>query len=403
LEKQQRVAVTILATICLTYFVENFLRSAASALTPVLITELGINRGAMGALISAYFLIYGIMQFPSGVLADILGPRKSIVWFTALTCIGGAGFWLSYKYELLFASQFVMGIGTSVFYINAVTAVGRWFPPERKATAISILSAASGIGAFAAFMGFPLADTYLGGWRNLYAPMLGILVLNWVMNFLVLQDGPEPVKVQKRTLAGILKAFKEVFNDQRYRPILAGYVLNGFNFALFSWGIQYFIEDKGLTYVEAGLLSSVGTVAGFVGCILVGVASDNLRSRRIPLLACVGGNLAFLAVLIFLPAKLSPFIYTAVWVAMSVCGSIWMLFFSMAGEVLPRSKASIGLGLMNGISIILSSFITPIFGSLVDITGSYLIPNLGSLTIGAFTFLLLWKYAKETYGTVASE
>jgi predicted MFS family arabinose efflux permease len=80
----------------------------------VLIQELGISRGAMGLLITGYFLIYGIMQFPSGVLADVLGPRKSIVWFTALTCVGGLLFWLSYRYELLLAAQFIMGIGTSV-------------------------------------------------------------------------------------------------------------------------------------------------------------------------------------------------------------------------------------------------------------------------------------------------
>jgi sugar phosphate permease len=76
LEKQRRLALTILAAVCLTYFVENFLRSAASALTPVLIVELGISRGAMGLLITGYFLIYGIMQLPASILADALGPRK---------------------------------------------------------------------------------------------------------------------------------------------------------------------------------------------------------------------------------------------------------------------------------------------------------------------------------------
>ena len=136
LDKQGRLALTILAAVCLTYFVENFLRSAASALTPVLIVELGISRGAMGVLITGYFLIYGLIQLPSGVLTDLLGPRKSILWFTALTCVGGALFWLSYRYEMLLVAQKIMGVGTSVFYINSVTVITRWFPPERKATAI---------------------------------------------------------------------------------------------------------------------------------------------------------------------------------------------------------------------------------------------------------------------------
>jgi len=86
------LALTILAAICLTYFVESFLRSAASALAPLLIVELGISRGAMGLLITGYFLIYGVMQLPAGVLADVLGPRRSILWFTALTCVRARDF-----------------------------------------------------------------------------------------------------------------------------------------------------------------------------------------------------------------------------------------------------------------------------------------------------------------------
>ncbi|TRO52352.1 MFS transporter, partial [Candidatus Bathyarchaeota archaeon] len=76
MEKKSYYPLILLATICITYFVENFLRSAAGALTPILIKELGISHAAMGMLISAYFFIYGVMQVPSGLLSDRLGARK---------------------------------------------------------------------------------------------------------------------------------------------------------------------------------------------------------------------------------------------------------------------------------------------------------------------------------------
>jgi len=50
-----RFAVIILATICITYIVENFLRSAAGALTPVLINELGVSYGALVDSPGSYF------------------------------------------------------------------------------------------------------------------------------------------------------------------------------------------------------------------------------------------------------------------------------------------------------------------------------------------------------------
>jgi len=83
-----RYSLLILATVYVTYFVENFLRAAASALTPVLIEELGISYGTMGLVISAYFFVYGLMQLPAGILSDSLGAKRTIVLFTSLTITG---------------------------------------------------------------------------------------------------------------------------------------------------------------------------------------------------------------------------------------------------------------------------------------------------------------------------
>ena len=54
--EKPRQFVLILATLCLTYFLENFLRNSASALSPILIKELGISLGEMGLIITAFFL-----------------------------------------------------------------------------------------------------------------------------------------------------------------------------------------------------------------------------------------------------------------------------------------------------------------------------------------------------------
>ena len=70
----------------------------------------------------------------------------------------------------------------------------------------------------------------------------------------------------------------------------------------------------------------------------------------------------------------------------------------MVSEVLPPETAGIGLGLLNGLGNIFSSLITPLYGSLVDITGNYYIPNIISLVLGVVTLVILVMYFKETYG-----
>jgi len=400
---QSRQTILILATLCVTYFVENFLRSSASSLSPILIKELGLSLGQMGLLITAFFLIYGIMQLPAGLLSSMLGPRKTILWFTVLTCAGSLLFWLSHRYEMLFLAQFIMGVGESVFYINAVAIVTRWWPPEKKATAIGVLSASSGIGAFLCYMGFPLAQTYLGDWRLLYLVVVIILFLNYATNYLLVRDSPPDGAPYATTHPKVVESVKEVVSNSRFRVIIAVYALIAFTGVLNNWINPYLMNAKGLTYVEAGFVSSFGTVAGFLGCIAMGVISDRLRSRRKPIVIFTTLNTLLFAVMIFTPAQLPFYAYAAVWCGMMLCGSIWVLYWSIGSEILPSGKASIGLGMMNGMSVMLSSVLAPIYGSLVDVTGSYFTPNIIALGFGAITVLVVFSYIKETYGEVPTK
>jgi ACS family glucarate transporter-like MFS transporter len=185
--------------------------------------------------------------------------------------------------------------------------------------------------------------------------------------------------------------------------MLIAYTLLAFNYVLFSWGTQFLIEAKGLTYVEAGLVTSLGTVSGFVGCIAMGVISDRLRKRKTPLIAFFSLFIAALVAIVLSPAGLSFAVYAVLWCIMGVGNSVWVLYFSMVGEVLPARKASIGLGLLNGLSIIFSSVMTPLYGSLVDTTGSFWIPNILSIVIAATTLVVLIRFTSETYGNVVTE
>jgi predicted MFS family arabinose efflux permease len=398
LERRRWFALVILGSICVSYYVENFLRMAASALTPVLLVELGINKATMGLLISAFSLVYGLMQIPSGMLTDILGPRKTILSFTALTVIGVFLFWLSYRLELLFVAQLMIGVGCSVFYINAVNIIGRWFPADRKATAIGILSASSGLGNFTSYMGFPLANAMFGGWRNLYFLVVVVLVVNYAMNFFILKNGPDGNGVTRQTGSKLLATFGEALRDRRLYPFILGYVLLSFSWVFMTWMPQFLIETKGFTYIEAGIISSVGTIAGIPGCIAMGLISDRLRRRKLPLVLFSSLYVLLLAIFLFAPGWVPITVYAALSAAISFCMSLWVLFFSMVPEVLPIERVSIGLGLLNGIGSIGFSVITPVFGGIIDLTGGYFVSNLTLIAIGALMTAIFFLFTTETYG-----
>jgi predicted MFS family arabinose efflux permease len=403
LERSRHYAVILLASICVTYFVENFLRSAAGALTPILIDELGISHGAMGLLVSAYFFVYGLMQLPSGILSDTFGAKKTILGFTSLTVVGVFLFWVSRSYSLLFAAQFLVGVGCSTFYINAVKLVSTWFPADRKATAIGVLSASSGLGNFVSYMGFPIAMEALGGWRILYLGMSVILVFNWVMNFFILKDREEPQASHQTGGGSILGSVSHALRDSRIYPFLAGYILASTGWVFMNWMTQYLMDVKGFTYFQVGQIASAGTIAGIPGCIIVASISDRLRKRRLPLVGFASLYSAALAVFFLLPASTPLPVYMALTFTIYFCGSFWVLFFSMIPETLPAETVAIGLGIVNGAGTIGFSVMAPVYGALVDVTGGYGASNTLILGAALATPIIFGLLVKECYGRSPKE
>jgi hypothetical protein len=88
LENKRWFTLVLLASICVTYYGENFLKAAASALSPVLIKELGINGDTIGFSIITPF--YGGLIDSTGsyfasnvvIIAISLIVTATMIFFT---------------------------------------------------------------------------------------------------------------------------------------------------------------------------------------------------------------------------------------------------------------------------------------------------------------------------------
>ena len=395
-----RYGVAILAITCVTYFIENLLRTAPSALTPILIEELSLTYGMAGALISSYFLLYALMQVPSGVLSDALGPRRTILSFTVFTVVGVFLFYLGRRLEVLMVAQLLIGLGSSVFYINAVNIISNWFPPERRASAIGVLSATSGLGNFAAYIGFPLSERF-AGWRTAYLYLGLLLVANFAANFFILRDRPrseDPQPMPRDSTIG--SSLVGVLRDRRMYPFFIGYILDSFSWVFLSWLPQFLTDTRGFSYMDVGLISSVGTVAGIPGCVIIGLLSDRLRRRKLPLIAFSAAYTCLLAAFLVLPGGTPAVVFAAVAAAIGFSLSLWVLFFSMVPETLPPERVGIGLGLVNGVGNLGFALIAPTYGSMVDASGGYALSNGMLLAGGLLMTLVFILFIPETYGGV---
>jgi len=398
-ERKQGFA--ILASTSVSYFVENFIRTAPSALMPILIEELGLTHGLGGLLVSSYFFLYALMQVPSGVLSDALGPRRTILGFTVFTIVGVFIFYLGHRLEILLVAQLLIGLGTSVFYINAVKIVSTWFSSGRRASAIGVLSATSGLGNFFAYIGFPLAMRLAWGWRGLYLLCSLLLVASFAANLFILRDRPhsEELDVLRRS-PSIGRSFVRVIGDRRMYPYLLGFVFSSFSWVFMSWLPQFLVDTRGFSYIDAGLVSSVATIMGIPGCILIGLISDHLKRRKLPLVAFSLAYTCLLAGFLALPGWVPLPLFAAVAACIGFSVSLWVLSFSMVPETLPPDMAGMGLGLLNGIGNLAFSLVAPVYGFLVDSSGSYLTSNAMLILGGVLMTVVYALFTRETYGGV---
>jgi MFS family permease len=399
MEREGRYSLVILAAVALSYFIENFLRAAPSAVMPLLIKEMNLTHSNAGFLISSYFVVYSIMQIPSGILSNRLGPRRTIIYFTIVTIGGNTLFYLSKNYATLIIAQLILGLGTSVFYINAIQLVSNWFSFQKKASAIGVMTATSGLASFIAYIGFPLSSIYLGGWRLLYLFGILILVGSFVMNYAVLKDRPSdaPVKAQTQK-APLWASLKEAIANRGFHPLLVVYFFNSFNYVFISWLPQFMIDGKGLDYLSAGLVSSVANVMGIAGNILLGIISDRFRQRRKPMV--VFSLLATLTFTLFinLPRTTPTPVFVLLSGTLGFFSSYGVLVVSMISESLPSEKVGVSLGIANAMGCLVISLITTVYGSLVDLTGNYGVSNSIFLVSGTITALMGIFFLRETYG-----
>jgi sugar phosphate permease len=165
-----------------------------------------------------------------------------------------------------------------------------------------------------------------------------------------------------------------------------------------NWMTQYLMDVKGFSYFQVGQIASVGTIAGIPGCVIVSSISDRLKNRKLPLVGFASIYTIALAILIFLPASAPLIMYMTITFMLNFCGSFWVLFFSMIPETLPTKTAAIGLGIVNGAGTIGFSILAPIYGVLVDITGSYNASNMIVLGIAIVAPIIFGLLIKESYG-----
>lgn len=151
---------------------------ALAALGPFLITDLGIDRTAFGAITGAMFLTAAVAAPRAGALVDGLGPRRVLLGVFALAATGLVGAALSPAYPLLLVAAVAAGLALTTG--NSVTnrLVAAHVPSAAQGTLMGVAYSGAQVSALLTGAALPLAALAVG-WRgalllSAFIPLLGI-------------------------------------------------------------------------------------------------------------------------------------------------------------------------------------------------------------------------------------
>ncbi|MGD2187244.1 MAG: MFS transporter, partial [Desulfobacterales bacterium] len=147
------------------YFLAYFHRVSTSVVAPDLIAVFQTSAIALGIMSSMYFYTYALGQPLVGYLADRLGPRRVIGFWTLLAALGCILFGIAPSIIWAAIGRGLIGFGVGGVYVPALKAFSQWFRPEKFTTMTGLLIAIGNAGAIVATT--PLAwSSKTWGWRT---------------------------------------------------------------------------------------------------------------------------------------------------------------------------------------------------------------------------------------------
>ncbi len=276
--------VMLSGTLCLVYMFSQFLRNSVGVIAPDIADELALSPEALGALSSAFFLSFALVQIPVGVAIDRFGPKRCMLASLGFGIAGCLIFAYGQSLASLTLARALMGLGCSTFFIAPLTIYARWFAPERFSTLTGIQLGIGTLGMLLATA--PLAySSALMGWRASFIFIALALIFVGGVTALVVRDSP-PGQGHglnpPESLAQSVKGLLEVVRTPGFAPVFAMSLVaySSFVTVLGLWGGPYLSDVFGLDLRARGNVLLVAAAANVIGLLAWGPMDRLFGGRR---------------------------------------------------------------------------------------------------------------------------
>ncbi|PCI75489.1 hypothetical protein COB21_05575, partial [Candidatus Aerophobetes bacterium] len=339
------------------FFIQNFV----SLISNSLMQQFFIGAAGLGALSSAFYIAYSMMQIPIGVLMDRFGARFLLATAAALSGIGCLIFSMTNSYSVAIISRAFMGIGSSFGFIGMAYISSHWFSKKRLPLLLGLGNSLGMLGSVCA--GGPFAQLLNSiPWNHviLLFGVFGILIGIGIIVFLRKEKQSSTHNHEKVSLKHSMKVVACNKSIWLNGVIALLFYVTTTGFAGL-WGVPFFQNVYGLDARIAGWAVSMLFFGWIVGGPIIGMMANTLHSRKKLQFVSILITFLCMVIIIYFTHISTPILF-ALMFAVGVFSSAELLSFALSVEAVPFNVKGTSMAITNCIISFGSFAVQPLVG-----------------------------------------
>ena len=363
---------------------------AVAPLSPFLLEGLDLSRGQVGLFLPAVYLGGVLMSLPAGWLTDRLGVRLTlgggllVIGVLVLAAASAPGL------PALLGALVAAGFGFSVLNPSSGKAVIEWFPPRGRGLAMGIKQTGLTLGGLTAALALPPVAQSLD-WRRALATAGAVSLVAAALVLVVYRTPGPSTEARSASWPRLVELGIFMRRPGVLVVFVSGLALSTAQSSVLAYLALYAKETFALSAVAAGQVLALAQLGGTASRLAWGAISDRFfGGRRRPgvVVSALIGALAFC--LLALGATLPSAAAVPLAVVAGAGAFGWVgLYFALVAEIGGARYA----GLLTGVAVAFawSGVLVgpPVFGLLLEVTGSYACPWLVLAAVAVFVAVTL--------------
>ncbi|HET7776639.1 MAG TPA: MFS transporter [Azospira sp.] len=360
----RRTRAMTLAVVIAAYMLSFFHRFAPAGIAHDLTQAFQTTAASLGALAATYFYVYTLMQVPTGILVDTLGPRRILLLGGLVAAAGSVLFGLADTLNGALVGRTLVGLGVSVTFIAMLKIIAVNFDERRFATLVGASMLVGNLGSVLA--GAPLSLLAQAvSWRGIFVGTGLLSVLLGLACWVFVKDGGgERPRFDRTVILGSLASVLK--NRATWPAVVVNFGLAGSFFSFAGlWATPYLMRVHELTRAQASSHLSLYFAGFALGCFFIGTLSDRLGQRKPVVIA--GAFLYCLLWLFWLTNIRLPLAATyTLFGLMGLTTASFALTWACAKEVNPPLLSGMSTSITNMGGFLAGALLQPLAGWTMD-------------------------------------